>query len=51
MKFIAIALILIIVVVPHVGTWIEISVIPYPLSLSFVVPHVGTWIEILDLWR
>ena len=34
------------VVVPHVGTWIEML----PLTLSFkrmsVVPHVGTWIEI-----
>ena len=33
-------------VVPHVGTWIEISVVIQRLRQIMVVPHVGTWIEI-----
>ncbi len=34
------------VVVPHVGTWIEIFVIFHLPIWGIVVPHVGTWIEI-----
>ena len=30
---------------PHVGTWIEIAVLPVVGGVG-VVPHVGTWIEI-----
>ncbi len=33
-------------VVPHVGTWIEMIVIYTYEYTSMVVPHVGTWIEI-----
>ena len=34
-------------VVPHAGTWIEITLV-LPLTLVYyVVPHAGTWIEIL----
>mgnify|MGYP002349425646 CR=1 FL=1 len=33
-------------VVPHVGTWIEISLVRMRLLKWKVVPHVGTWIEI-----
>ena len=32
-------------VVPHEGTWIEISVLPLYLWLCHVVSHEGTWIE------
>ena len=33
-------------VVPHAGTWIEISIIVAPYNKDDVVPHAGTWIEI-----
>ena len=33
------------VVVPYVGTWIEIEMMIYTLTSCFVVPYVGTWIE------
>ena len=33
-------------VVPHVGTWIEISIVLVEHVHINVVPHVGTWIEI-----
>jgi len=33
-------------VVPHVGTWIEIELGFGDGSVLLVVPHVGTWIEI-----
>ena len=33
-------------VVPHAGTWIEISRIRLCLDTIPVVPHAGTWIEI-----
>jgi len=33
-------------VVPHVGTWIEIGAWAYARIKGVVVPHVGTWIEI-----
>ena len=33
-------------VVPHAGTWIEISVGADNLEIAPVVPHAGTWIEI-----
>ena len=36
------------VVVPHAGTWIEISLTSIITGGWFVVPHAGTWIEI---WR
>ena len=34
-------------VVPHVGTWIEISRSPRSRPEIYVVPHVGTWIEMM----
>jgi len=34
------------VVVPHVGTWIEIESPTHVWPVGWVVPHVGTWIEI-----
>ena len=34
------------VVVPHAGTWIEITDTGARPSLYCVVPHAGTWIEI-----
>ena len=34
-------------VVPHAGTWIEISKVPFTDVSALVVPHAGTWIEIL----
>ena len=34
-------------VVPYVGTWIEIFQALKDLFLTFVVPYVGTWIEII----
>ena len=33
-------------VVPHAGTWIEISVLSTSPFHHVVVPHAGTWIEI-----
>ena len=33
-------------VVPHAGTWIEITITKVPRSEMRVVPHAGTWIEI-----
>ena len=33
-------------VVPHAGTWIEISRCSSNAASIFVVPHAGTWIEI-----
>ncbi len=33
-------------VVPHAGTWIEMSRITNVRSVTIVVPHAGTWIEI-----
>ena len=33
-------------VVPHAGTWIEISYRCFKWILDGVVPHAGTWIEI-----
>ena len=33
-------------VVPYVGTWIEINFIRRRFKVSIVVPYVGTWIEI-----
>ena len=36
-----------VVVVPYVGTWIEIlSTCHHSVSVLSVVPYVGTWIEI-----
>ena len=32
-------------VVPYVGTWIEISVHELKVMFAYVVPYVGTWIE------
>ena len=32
-------------VVPHAGTWIEISIINHYKIPTLVVPHAGTWIE------
>ena len=37
-------------VVPHEGTWIEISSSAQPGSSGLVVPHEGTWIEIVYGW-
>ena len=34
-------------VVPHAGTWIEISLTQGLLHPALVVPHAGTWIEII----
>ncbi len=34
------------VVVPHVGTWIEMHWKWIECGIPSVVPHVGTWIEI-----
>ena len=34
-------------VVPYVGTWIEIMSWQKYMSCTGVVPYVGTWIEIL----
>ena len=36
-------------VVPHAGTWIEMSTYPHVISYFSVVPHAGTWIEIMML--
>ena len=36
------------IVVPHVGTWIEITSLAKNMISSNVVPHVGTWIEISE---
>ena len=33
-------------VVPHAGTWIEISEAAKKSVMADVVPHAGTWIEI-----
>ena len=33
-------------VVPHAGTWIEITENKTALETAKVVPHAGTWIEI-----
>ena len=33
-------------VVPYVGTWIEIWIFTSKIMLPGVVPYVGTWIEI-----
>ena len=35
-------------VVPHAGTWIEISCKRMKNMLMWVVPHAGTWIEIMQ---
>ena len=34
------------IVVPRVGTWVEINVSPIMPTLVLVVPRVGTWVEI-----
>ena len=34
-------------VVPHAGTWIEISIIIPKMFEVTVVPHAGTWIEMV----
>ena len=34
-------------VVPHAGTWIEIVELESDIYLGDVVPHAGTWIEML----
>ena len=36
-------------VAPHVGAWIEMTVMLNCLPLRLVAPHVGAWIEILYL--
>jgi len=33
-------------VAPHVGAWIEMSLLGVILKTLFVAPHVGAWIEI-----
>ena len=33
-------------VVPYVGTWIEIFDVALRMQIFTVVPYVGTWIEI-----
>ena len=33
-------------VVPYVGTWIEMESLPKSSQRNAVVPYVGTWIEI-----
>ena len=33
-------------VVPRVGTWVEIQLIPPYVAVGLVVPRVGTWVEI-----
>ena len=38
-------------VVPYVGTWIEMREEMKSMSLHPVVPYVGTWIEIFDSQR
>ena len=38
-------------VVPHAGTWIEITVAHEVIAGQWVVPHAGTWIEIKDRSR
>ena len=39
---------MVIVVVPHAGTWIEILIlIRIFTNKGTVVPHAGTWIEII----
>ena len=38
-------------VVPHAGTWIEISHKDAVLEFHIVVPHAGTWIEIFSDFR
>ena len=39
-------------VVPHAGTWIEISSLTRNDNCFGVVPHAGTWIEIVELpWK
>ena len=35
-----------IIVVPYVGTWIEINLDADEIKSMMVVPYVGTWIEI-----
>ena len=37
------------IVVPYVGTWIEISIWTPTVCTCWVVPYVGTWIEICDI--
>ena len=37
-------------VVPYVGTWIEISRKFAKDAFTIVVPYVGTWIEMLLTW-
>ena len=37
-------------VVPHAGTWIEITVTESVTNELQVVPHAGTWIEIKRCW-
>ena len=38
-----------IIVVPYVGTWIEIGDCDVESGDMMVVPYVGTWIEILKI--
>ena len=33
------------VVAPHVGAWIETTVMQMYMGQRFVAPHVGAWIE------
>ena len=40
-----------VIVVPLVGTWIEIAIICILKPHTGVVPLVGTWIEIQDAYR
>ena len=36
-------------VVPHAGTWIEITKKRFVNASVAVVPHAGTWIEIMPI--
>ena len=38
---------MVLAVVPHAGTWIEIESQAYDMSTALVVPHAGTWIEMI----
>ena len=47
LKFPCIAVFMVVVaVVPHAGTWIEMIAEIANSKKPFVVPHAGTWIEI-----
>ena len=45
----SVILLMMILVVPYVGTWIEMSMFDRIISESYVVPYVGTWIEMLEV--